>query len=201
MAITTRQRMTSAALAVAVVGSVVASTAAGAVSTSSNTTVTAVIAGAISIDSLTPTNVTVNLTPTGTGVVSSASQAVQVSTNNSSGFKLYLKDANADLTLGDPGGPIAAHTGGTLTVPTALANNTWGFAIPGAPFDASYSAESNNASSVSKWAGITASDQQLKNVGAAGTNTTTVWYGVRATTATNPGSYADIVTYTATTNP
>ncbi len=171
-----------------------------AATTSTNTTVTAVINSSISIDSLTPTNVSVTLNPTGAGVVSSTSQTVAVSTNNATGFKLYLKDANTDLTLGDPTGPIAAHSAAWGSA-SALANNTWGYAIPGATgFDATYSAETDNGSSTSKWVGITSSDQELKNVATAGTNNTVVWYGVRATTATPPGSYADTVTYTATTN-
>ncbi len=173
---------------------------ASAVTTSSNTTVTANIVGTLSIDSLTPSNVSVTLNPTGGGVVSSANQAVQVSSNNATGFKLYLKDANTDLTLGDPTGPIAAHSAAWGSA-SALANNTWGYAIPGATgFDATYSAETDNGSSTSKWVGITSSDQELKNVTSSGIDTTTVWYGVRATTATPPGSYADIVTYTAITN-
>ena len=171
-----------------------------AATTSTNTTVTAVINSSISIDSLTPTNVSVTLNPTGAGVVSSTSQTVAVSTNNATGFKLYLKDANTDLTLGDPTGPIAAHSAAWGSA-SALANNTWGYAIPNATgFDATYSAETDNGSSTSKWVGITSSDQELKNVTSSGIDTTTVWYGVRATTATPPGSYADIVTYTAITN-
>lgn len=199
MVIHMRQRIVGASLAVAVVVSAIFPAVVGAATATSNTTVTATIVGSISIDSLTPSNVSISLTPTGSGVVSSASQAVQVSTNNTTGFKLYLKDANSDLTLGDPSGPIGAHAG-TMLAPTALANDKWGFAIAGAPFDTSYNTESNNASSTSKWAGITAADQQLKNVTGTGTDTTTVWYGVRATTATAPGSYADTVTYTAITN-
>lgn len=168
-----------------------------AATTSTNTTVTATVNASISINSLTPANVGVTLNPTGAGVVSSASQAVEVSTNAPNGFDLLLKDADATLTLG---ATIAAHAG-TMGTPTVLANNTWGFAIAGAPFSGSYSVETDNASSSSLWAGITASDQLLRDVASPGTTTTTVWYGVRATTATSPGSYADTITYTATTNP
>lgn len=169
-----------------------------AATTSTNTTVTANIVGTLAIDSLTPANVGMTLDPTGAGVVSSASQTVQVSSNNASGFKLYIKDADATLSLG---ASFSAHASAWGSA-TALANNTWGYAIPGAvSFDASYSTETNNSSSASKWVGITASDQQIKDYTSSGIDSTVVWYAARATTAIAPGTYADTVTYTATTNP
>lgn len=175
---------------------------ASAASQTANTTINATVAEVISISSG-PT-VTINLTPTAGGVVSSASDTVTVSTNRTTGYNLTLSDSDTNTNLVSGGNNIAAHAG-TFASPTALANNTWGYRIVSAGgFGAgAYSGETNQASSTSTWAGVpsSASPTTVKTTGTtASGDTTTVWYGVNATSAQPNGTYTDTVTYTATTN-
>jgi hypothetical protein len=125
-----------------------------------------------------------------------------VSTNNTTGYTLTLSDTDTNTNLVSGGNNIAAH-GGTFATPTALTGNGWGYAVAGGNFSASYSAETNNGSSTTKWAGVpsSASPQQLKTTASTANNDpTTVWYGVRANSSQAAGTYTDTVTYTATTN-
>lgn len=175
---------------------------ASAATGTANTAINATINDVISI-SATGT-VTLSLTPTAGGVVSSGSDTVTVSTNKTNGYNLTVKDADTVTSLTSAGNTIAAHAGTTAS-PTALANNTWGFAVAGlGTFDASYAAETNNGSSATKWAGMPASSgtaATLKTTATtASADTTTVWYAVKATSAQPNGSYTNTVTYTATTN-
>lgn len=174
---------------------------ASAASNSANTTINASVGSTIGIT--TGTTVGLSLTPTAGGVVSSSSDTVTVNSNNASGYTLTLADSDANVNLTSGGNSISAHSG-TFASPSALNANTWGYAIANTGgFDASYSAESNNAASSSAWAGVPASGTpvQLKSTtGAAINDTTTVWYGARATSSQPGGTYSGTVTYTATTN-
>jgi hypothetical protein len=180
---------------------------ASAASNTANTTINASVADVISIT--TGGTVSLSLTPTAGGVVSSASDTVTVNTNRSTGYNLSVADSDATTSLTSGGNNFTAHTG-TKTAPTALANNTWGFAVASNTtgigtngFDATYSAESNATSSTTKWAGMPASGSpvMLKTTAATATNdTTTVWYAAKATSSQPGGTYTDTVTYTATTN-
>jgi len=176
-------------------------TAAAAANTA-NTTINATVATSISITTLGTVGMTI--TPAGTGAVSSASDTVTVSTNNATGYNLKLSNADATTTLlSGGGGTFAAHAG-TFAAPTALAADTWGYAVAGGNFDASYAAESSSTTSTSKWAGVPAlaSPQTLKTTASvASGDTTTVWYAAKASAGKTPGLYTDTVTYTATTNP
>lgn len=176
--------------------------AASAASQSATTTINATVGSVISIS--TGSTVNVSLTPTAGGVVSSASDTVTVSTNNSAGYTLGLANNDATTNLVSGGNTIAAHAG-TQASPTALAANTWGYRVVsvGGFGAGAYSAETNNGSSSSTWAGVpaTGSPNTIKTTAAtASGDTTTVWYGVRANSAKVGGTYTDIVTYTATTN-
>lgn len=180
----------------------VAPIAASAASQNASTTINATVGSVISVS--TGSTVSISLTPTAGGVVSSASDTVTVSTNNAAGYTLSLANNDATTTLVSGGNTIAAHTG-TQGSPTALAANTWGYRVVGVGgFGASaYSAESNNGSSSSTWAGVpaTGSPNTLKTTAStASGDTTTVWYGVRANSTKVGGTYTDTVTYTATTN-
>lgn len=175
---------------------------AGAATDTKNTTINATVNSTISMT--TSGTVAITLTPTGTGSVSSASDTVSVATNSSNGYTLTLADGDANTNLVNGANNLAAHNG-TFAAPTALATNTWGYRVVSAGgFGASaYSAETDNGSSTSTWAGVpaTGSAQTLKTTGAttAG-DTTTVWYGVKVDTTKPSGVYSDTVTYTATTN-
>ena len=174
---------------------------ASAASQTSNTTINATVNEVISMT--TSGTVALTLTPTSGGVVSSASDTVTVSTNRTTGYTLTLKNADTNTSLVSGSNNITAHSG-TPAAPTALTNGTWGYAIAGAPFDASYSAENSNGSSATKWAGVPSSSgtaATLKTTAATATNdTTTVWYAVKANSSQPNGVYSDTVTYTATTN-
>lgn len=166
---------------------------------SANTTINATLGSAITVT--TSGTVNISLIPTGGGVVSSASDTVTVNTNNTSGYTLTLADGDTNTNLVSDGNNIAAHDG-THAAPTALGNNTWGYAVAGGAFDASYAAETNAGSSATKWAGVpsSAAPQLLKDTSSTATNdVTTVWYGVKATSSQASGTYTDTVTYTATT--
>ena len=175
---------------------------ASAVSTTANTTVTATVAATISMSS--SATVAIALTPTSGGVVSSASDTISVSTNNSIGYTLTVSSSDATTSLTSGGNTIGAHAG-TQASPTALAANKWGYRVVnvGGFGATAYSAETNNGSSSSTWAGMPArgSANTIKTTATtASADTTTVWYGVKATTAQPSGAYSEVVTYTATTN-
>lgn len=189
--------------ALSVLAVLVSPMVAAAATTSQNTTINATIGSTISMT--TSATVPIALTPTSGGVVSSGSDTVSVSTNNSTGYALTLADGDTNTSLVNGANTIAAHTG-TFASPTALAANTWGYRVVGAGgFGATaYSAETNNGSSTSTWAGVpsSASPQQLKSTSStASGDTTAVWYGVKVDTTKPNGVYTDTVTYTATTNP
>ena len=169
---------------------------------SANTTINATVNSAISVTTASP--VSIGLTPTAGGVVSSSSDTVTVNTNNAAGYNLTLADTDANTSLVSGGNSITAHAG-TQATPTALANNTWGYRVVdvGGFGAGAYSVETNNSSSTSTWAGVPASGSAvtLKSTASAATNdATTVYYGVKATASQPNGTYTDTVTYTATTN-
>lgn len=169
---------------------------------SENTTINANLGSTISIT--TSGSVALNVTPVSGGAQTSASDTVSVSTNNSAGYTLTLADSNADTDLDNGGNSIAAHAG-TQASPTALANNRWGYHVDSiGGFDADGAVESNVTSSTIKYAGVPASGapNTIKTTATtASGDTTTVWYAVKADTTNPNGTYSNIVTYTATTNP
>lgn len=174
--------------------------AVSAASDTDTTVINANIGSTISVSSDSP--LTVNLAPGGSAVVSSAMDTVTVSTNNTTGYYLTLADADANTDLVSGGNSILAHAG-THAAPTALANNTWGYAVEGGAFDPSYSVETNSTTSTTKWAGVPASGAAvtLKTTGSTAVDDETeVWYGVRVDASQPAGTYTDTVTYTATTN-
>lgn len=200
MSVSKRQRALSATMAVSVVGLAFSPVIASAAT--ANTVINATLGSTISVTTTTP--VTINLTPTAGGVVSSSSDTVSVSTNNTAGYTLTLADNDATTTLVSGANTIAAHSG-TQASPTVLTNNTWGYRVDGVGgFGAGpTSAETDNGSSSTIWAGVpaTGSPNTLKTTSSTASNdTTTVWYGVKVTSSQPNGTYTDTVTYTATTN-
>ncbi len=171
-----------------------------AASTTATTTINATVGSTISMT--TSGTVAINLTPGGSAVVSSNSDNVSVSTNNATGYTLTLANNDSNRNLVSGANNIAAHAG-TAATPTVLANNTWGYAVAGVPFSATYAAETNETSSTSLWAGVPASGSPvtLRTTAApASGSATTVWYGVKVDSTQPTGTYTDTVTYTATTN-
>lgn len=183
----------------AIVGLVLAPTfQASAASNTSNTTINATVAPVITISS--GATVAFTLTPTGAFAESNNSNTVTVSTNNSAGYDLTLADSDATLTLTNGANTIAASAN-TYAAPATLALNTWGYGIGGlGTFSASYTSQTDVTTSTLKYAGISATAQNIKSTSSTASNdTTTVWYAAKVDTSKPTGVYTDTVTYTATT--
>jgi len=197
------KRFLVAAVGFVAIAGVAAPLSASAAVNSANTTINATVNAAITVT--TSSTIPITLTPGAVAVESRASDTVTVNTNNTAGYTLTLADADATTTLVSGANTITAHAG-TFAVPTTLANNKWGYAIAGAPFAATYTAISNETSSVDKWAGMpaTGSPVTIKTTATTATNdATTVWYGVKVDNTQPTGvatPYSDQVTYTATSN-
>ncbi len=174
-----------------------------AVSNTANTVVNATIASTISITSSGTVNL--GITPVTGGSQTTASDTVGVSTNNSSGYTLSLKDADATLTLVN-GSNTIANSSNTYASPAILANNTWGYRVDSATiggFGAGpTTATANQTSNSATFSGIHSTDDIIKQTTTttSGDNTL-VWYSAKADTSKPNGTYTDTVTYTATTNP
>lgn len=196
------QKVSALGTLVAVAALVLSPAVVSAAEDDAGTEVSATVSEVISIT--TSGTVSFTLAPTGGGVVSSSSDTVTVSTNNSSGYTLTLENADATSNLVSGSDTFTAHTG-TQAAPSTLANGTWGYAVQnvGGFGAGARSAESNNSSSTSTWAGVPVlnSPNVIKTTGDNATSdVTTVWYAAKADTSQPTGTYTDNVTYTATTN-
>lgn len=198
-----KKRLSAVVGVVAALGVAASPVIASAVSTTATTTINATVGSVISMTS--STTVAISVTPTASGAMSSASDTVSVSTNNTAGYILKLSDGDTVTNLVSGANTIAADAGTQGTPSTTLTNNRWGYRVDSVGgFGAGpTSAETNIASSVYKWAGVTssASPNTLKTTATtASADTTTVWYGVKADSTQPNGTYTDTVTYTAVTN-
>lgn len=186
---------------VAVAGTVLIPAAAFAASDTKNSTISVQVNPVINMTGGATVTIPA-ITPTAGGNLSSASDSVAVTTNDTAGYTLTLSATDATTTLTSGANTIAASSNAVGSAAT-LASNTWGFALPGgAGFDATYSAENNSASSTSKWSGMPAvgSAYTLKSTATTATaDSTTVWYAVKANSSQPSGTYTDAVIYTATT--
>ena len=150
-------------------------------------------------------NVSLSVTPTASGVYTTQSDSVSVTTNASTGYTLTLNDASTDNRLLNGSDFINASTGSQAT-PAARSMNSWGYRIDNlGGFGAGpTTAEQNALSSGYTFAGLPASNQTADTIkvtsGPASADITTVWYGVAVDSSLPSGSYATTVTYTAVTN-
>jgi hypothetical protein len=181
---------------------VIAPMAVSAAADTKNTTINAVIASTISMT--TSGTISFNIIPATGGVQSSAADTVTVATNNSTGYNLKLSSSDATNTMGNGTDTLASHAG-TYATPTALANNTWGYRIAGqGGFGAGAAAESNVSGSSVLYAGVPvlASPTTVKTTAAANVaDVTSVYYAAKIDNSKSSGTYSEVVTYTATTNP
>lgn len=186
-------------IAAGVVGLLIAPAVAGAITASTN--IDAVISSTISMS--TSGTVTLNVTPVSGGSQSTQTDTVTVSTNNSIGYLLTLADSDATTTLVKGSDTLAAHTA-TQASPGALANNSWGYRVSGiGGFTTTNPTPGNNISDSTLYAGMPASGSAntIKSTSTTASNdTTTVYYSVKADSTKPNGTYADVVTYTATVN-
>jgi len=175
---------------------------AGAATTS--TTINSAISSVISVFTSNGT-VTANVTPTGAGAQTIASDTLTVSTNDTLGYTLQIADSDATTTLTSGGNTIPASSGSQGT-PVAQSANTWGYRVDGlGGFGAGPTSGQSSAaiSGTIKFAGMPAnsSPNTIKTTATTASNdTTTVWYGVAANTSQPTGTYSDTITYTATAN-
>jgi hypothetical protein len=168
------------------------------------TTISSQISSVISLLTSSGT-VNINVTPTGSGAQTIASDTVTVSTNDSSGYTLLLAETAAASALTSGGNTIPASSG-NQTTPVVMAANTWGYRVDGVGGFGAGPTSSQSSAAISgsiKFAAIpaTGSPNTLKTTsGVASNDVTTVWYGTAATTAQASGTYTNSVTYTATAN-
>jgi hypothetical protein len=174
-----------------------------AAASTTSTTISSNIGSVISLLSSNGT-VNVNVTPTGSGAQTIASDTVTVSTNDTAGYTLQLAETGASTTLTSGGNTVPASSG-NQTTPVAMSVNTWGYHVDNlGGFGATTTTAANSqAISSVKFAAVpaTASPNTLKSTATTASNdTTTVWYGVAANTSQPAGTYTNSVTYTATAN-
>jgi hypothetical protein len=168
-----------------------------------NTTISSVISPVVSVFTTSGT-VNVNVTPTGSGAQTIASDTVTISTNDTNGYTLQLAESSATTTLDYSTYTIPASAG-TQTTPVVMAVNTWGYRVDSlGGFGAGPTSPASSAaiSGTIKFAGIPvpASPNTLVTAPGTATNaTTTVWYGVAVNTSQASGTYTNTVTYTVTT--
>ncbi len=180
---------------------IVTPVAAGAAT--SNTTISSQINSVIGVFTTNGT-VNVDVTPSGAGAQTIASDTVTISTNDPDGYILKLALSTAQTALVSGSDSIPASSGSQAS-PVVAAANTWGYRVDSiGGFGAGpTTSASNQAIGARTFAAVpaTASPNTLKTTSSTATNdTTTVWYQVTADTSTVPGTYTNTVVYTAVTN-
>ena len=158
-------------------------------------------------------NVTLDVNPSPTGVMSVDTAAVTTSTTSPSGYKLYLNmnSTSNDLIHTSDDNLRISPVSGTFDDASALdTDGTWGYAIANDAltleedndFDESYEVGSSFAPNSNKFAAVpTSSNPPQLIASTAEANTTTdeleVFYGIRASYDTEIGTYTNQVQYTA----
>ena len=160
---------------------------------SDSTDVNVSIEGAWTVSISSDSNLNVNLTPTSSGVVNTATDNVNIYTNTPNGYQLYLNSTtgSTDIYNNTDTEQERNHftaTTGTKASPVSLTSNSWGYSLASSPttfskVEASSSASDSLISSGSKTSGTG------DNLG--------VTYGFKADTKLTPGTYTTSVTYTA----
>lgn len=148
--------------------------------------------------------VSLNATPSASGVQTIANDIITVSTNDAAGYTLKIGETSATTTLTSGGNTIPASAG-SLASPIAQVANTWGYRVDGAGgFGAGPTTGASSAAiGAIKFAAVpaTGTPDTIKTTATTATNdTTNVWYGVAVNTGTPSGSYTNSVTYTAVAN-
>jgi hypothetical protein len=150
----------------------------------------------------------------GSNACAIGSDNVTVTTDNSTGYKLYLMGLNSSGYL--TGATNISSTTATETTATGLANNTWGYRIDdttslGTNFGSGPTTSSTNPSSANfaqvpyPWTNTTAVTSmdliESPTTAQSGGKITPVWYGICVDTSIPSGSYTNTIIYTAVTNP
>jgi hypothetical protein len=151
-------------------------------------------------------SVSLNVTPTSSGSCTINSDSAAVTTDDSNGYTLTLADSSTNTALVNGSASINA-TSGTISSPSTLTGNSWGYRVDGlGSFGSGPTTSQTNASrSSTLFAGIKSSVQTADtiattSVAANPAVTTTVWFGACADTTVASGAYANQVLYTAVAN-
>jgi hypothetical protein len=147
--------------------------------------------------------VSLDVTPASGGKCTIQSDSATVLTDDSNGYSLTLADSGTDTSLINGSSTIATSSG-TISSPTSLTANGWGYRVDGLGGFGSgpTTSQSNVSPSGILFAGIKASDQTADTIASASTAadpavTTTVWFGACADTSVDSGTYTTQVIYTA----
>ena len=144
---------------------------------------------------LTPEAMNLAVTPTPDGTLASDELAIQVSTDNTTGYTLTLALAGAESSLYNPtsGGEIQSTTA-AMRDPNTLAVNTWGW-YP--------DSLANNTGNLFSALPSNSGPYELKKTSSAtlgSGDTTTISFGVNVDTDLPAGSYTNAIVVSAVTN-
>lgn len=200
MAISNKQRFLSGVGVLSVLSLLLAP---GTVFGADNTKITTNVLASVTLSTPGTPIALADLTPGASAVMSTNKDVVTVSTNNSTGYNLSIKDDDTDLDMDTPttGTNNIAASSNLYSAPGTLAVNTWGYAVAGGSFSPSYSKVDSVTDNTLKFVGIAATDQKIKSTSAAADgDTTEVWFGARVDINQPTGAYDDTVIYTAVAN-
>lgn len=150
--------------------------------------------------------VSLNTSPTASGVYTIDNDQVTVTTNSTDGYILSLE---SDLgypfggSLIAPGWLTVPGVAGTPASPQTLSNNTWGFRVDdlGSFGSGPTSNIQNQSSSSLTFASVSlnGSPETIKTniTGSPSGEITNVWYGIKTTSSQQAGNYSATVVYTA----
>lgn len=144
---------------------------------------------------LTPEAMNLAVTPTPDGTLASDEMAIQVSTDNTTGYTLALSLAGAETSLNDPasGGKIQSSIA-DINSPATLSVNTWGW-YP--------DSLANNTGNLFSALPSISTPYELKKTSSPTSGsgeTTTISFGVNVDTTLPAGSYTNAIIISATTN-
>ena len=144
---------------------------------------------------LTPEAMNLAVTPTPDGTLASDEMAIQVSTDNTTGYTLALSLAGAETSLNDPasGGKIQSSIA-DINSPATLSVNTWGW-YP--------DSLANNTGNLFSALPSNSDLYELKKTSSPTSgsgDTTTISFGVNVDTTLPAGSYTNAIVISAVTN-
>lgn len=144
---------------------------------------------------LTPEAMNLAVTPTPDGTLASDEMAIQVSTDNTTGYTLALSLAGAETSLNDPasGGKIQSSIA-DINSPETLSVNTWGW-YP--------DSLANNTGNLFSALPSSSDPYELKKTSSPTSgsgDTTTISFGVNVDTTLPAGSYTNAIVISAVTN-
>ena len=149
-------------------------------------------------------NVNLPVAPTVAGRCTIAGDTVSVSTGASTGYTLTLSSSTNETALLNGSSRIEASSG-SVTSPTALVSNRWGFRVDSGNFGTGpTSTVQNVAIPATTFSGIPALSSPVTifapTTARPSPDNTNVWYGICVDTTRPSGSYSGSVTYTAVIN-